>query len=199
MVSAGVKQAMEEQVPDKTEKAFNVEEQNQVQQQLFEMQETMSKLKQENMALQVSASQKNRPPIQDMTNQQPHFKMPNLYYGPPQYNPNYQGYWYNQNNNRRPGNNNGRWNNNTNRWNNNNNNRWKNNNNNNRWNNNNNNNRWNNNNGKNNNNNNNLTHYCWTHGLCSHTSAQCHSPMENHQSNATMDNCMGGNTRNICC
>jgi hypothetical protein len=39
-------------------------------------------------------------------------------------------------------------------------------------------------------------HYCWTHGACYHTSANCHNPAQGHQANATLQNRMNGNNRN---
>ena len=39
--------------------------------------------------------------------------------------------------------------------------------------------------------------YCWTHGLCIHNGKECKNPMQGHQSDATLENRMGGNTRNI--
>ena len=206
MVSEGVRQAMVERGPDLDEIAFNMQEENNMQQQLSEMKEMMEQLRQENVALQVAGTQNNRQPMQNLTNQQPFFNTPNPHYGTPQYNPGYQGYWYNQNinNNRGSGNGNGRWrrgnnnrNNNNNRWNKN---RWNNNgdNRNNFNHNNNGDNRNNFNHNNNGDNRNNFNHYCWSHGLCSHPSAKCRTPMNGHQPNDTFENRMGGSARNIC-
>jgi len=35
-------------------------------------------------------------------------------------------------------------------------------------------------------------YYCWTHGLCGHTSADCFAPAEGHKKAATINNRMGG-------
>ena len=40
------------------------------------------------------------------------------------------------------------------------------------------------------------TGYCWTHGMCFHTSQTCNTPAEGHQVEATYQNRMGGNHRN---
>jgi hypothetical protein len=37
--------------------------------------------------------------------------------------------------------------------------------------------------------------YCWSHGGCGHSSADCLDKHNGHQNNATFDNMMGGNTR----
>ena len=34
--------------------------------------------------------------------------------------------------------------------------------------------------------------YCWTHGACNHTSAECQRQATGHQNTATFDNRMGG-------
>jgi hypothetical protein len=38
--------------------------------------------------------------------------------------------------------------------------------------------------------------YCWSHGGCNHTGAECNTPAQGHQVNATFANKMGGNTHN---
>ena len=38
--------------------------------------------------------------------------------------------------------------------------------------------------------------YCWTHGICGHSSANCEAPAPGHQVAATFQNMMGGNTYN---
>ena len=43
----------------------------------------------------------------------------------------------------------------------------------------------------------NQSKYCWTHGLCSHTGAECRTPAEGHITNATLQNQMGGSTKNL--
>ena len=115
----------------------------------------------------------------------------------------------NNNNGRNSNNNNGRNGNNRNSNNNrnsgrnsNNNNNGNNNNNSNNNNNGNNNNNRNTNNNNNSNNNNNrsskfvrdVSHYCYTHGACSHDSKDCFKVDNNHNNNATFDNKMGGST-----
>jgi hypothetical protein len=37
--------------------------------------------------------------------------------------------------------------------------------------------------------------YCWTHGLCQHGGATCKSPADNHKSEATLANPMGGSSQ----
>ena len=37
--------------------------------------------------------------------------------------------------------------------------------------------------------------YCFTHGICSHSSANCTKPKEGHKKDATMANRMGGSTK----
>jgi hypothetical protein len=37
--------------------------------------------------------------------------------------------------------------------------------------------------------------YCWTHGVCAHSSKDCRVPKEGHQPNATFANTMGGSTK----
>jgi hypothetical protein len=37
--------------------------------------------------------------------------------------------------------------------------------------------------------------YCWTHGICSHTSTNCRTPGPGHQNEATFQNKMEGNTK----
>ena len=39
--------------------------------------------------------------------------------------------------------------------------------------------------------------YCWTHGLCTHTSAECRNRAEGHNEQATLTNRMGGSNRNL--
>jgi len=41
---------------------------------------------------------------------------------------------------------------------------------------------------------NNISKYCWSHGACSHTSAQCNSKRDGHKNNATFENKQGGST-----
>ena len=41
-----------------------------------------------------------------------------------------------------------------------------------------------------------FTRYCWTHGLCGHTSNICNKPAQNHRYDATIENKMNGNTAN---
>ncbi len=43
----------------------------------------------------------------------------------------------------------------------------------------------------------NLTKYCWTHGLCSHSSAECRTKADGHKNAATLQNCLGGSNKNI--
>ena len=38
--------------------------------------------------------------------------------------------------------------------------------------------------------------YCWTHGLAGHNRKECKNPMQGHQPDATLENKMGGSTRN---
>ena len=40
----------------------------------------------------------------------------------------------------------------------------------------------------------NTTHYCWSHGACAHTSAQCKSKKAGHKDDATFLNKLGGST-----
>ena len=40
-------------------------------------------------------------------------------------------------------------------------------------------------------------HYCWTHGACSHPSAQCRNPAVGHQWTATFRNMMNGNNLGV--
>ena len=42
-----------------------------------------------------------------------------------------------------------------------------------------------------------FTKYCWTHGLCRHIGTECASPGEGHKPLATLENKMGGSTRNV--
>lgn len=39
--------------------------------------------------------------------------------------------------------------------------------------------------------------YCWTHGLCTHTSAKCRNRAQGYKENATLTNRMGGSDRNL--
>ena len=39
--------------------------------------------------------------------------------------------------------------------------------------------------------------YCWSHGACAHSSAECNSPQEGHQATATFQNMLGGSTNNL--
>ena len=43
----------------------------------------------------------------------------------------------------------------------------------------------------------NQSKYCWTHGLCSHNSSQCRTPADGHMVNATLENRMGGSSKNV--
>ena len=43
----------------------------------------------------------------------------------------------------------------------------------------------------------NQSKYCWTHGLCSHTGDKCRTPSDGHIPSATVDNRMGGSTKNV--
>ena len=38
--------------------------------------------------------------------------------------------------------------------------------------------------------------YCWTHGWCAHSGMDCNSKAEGHQDEATLENKMGGSTKN---
>ena len=38
--------------------------------------------------------------------------------------------------------------------------------------------------------------YCWSHGVCAHSSSQCNNPLPGHQTSATFANMQGGNTSN---
>ena len=42
-----------------------------------------------------------------------------------------------------------------------------------------------------------FTKYCWTHGLCMHIGSECFTPAEGHKPQATVQNKMGGSTRNV--
>lgn len=42
-----------------------------------------------------------------------------------------------------------------------------------------------------------FTGYCWTHGACNHTSAECRNKADGHKDEATKDNRMGGSTNLI--
>jgi hypothetical protein len=39
--------------------------------------------------------------------------------------------------------------------------------------------------------------YCWSHGACAHSSAECNSPQDGHQTTATFQNMQGGSTNNL--
>ena len=39
--------------------------------------------------------------------------------------------------------------------------------------------------------------YCWTHGLCTHTSAECRNRAQGHKADTTLSNRMGGSDRNL--
>ena len=39
--------------------------------------------------------------------------------------------------------------------------------------------------------------YCWSHGACAHSSSECNSPHDGHQSTATFQNMQGGSTNNL--
>ena len=39
--------------------------------------------------------------------------------------------------------------------------------------------------------------YCWTHGLCHHHSKDCRTKADGHKDNATLDNRIGGSSKNI--
>ena len=39
--------------------------------------------------------------------------------------------------------------------------------------------------------------YCWTHGLCNHLGIECRSKAEGHKDTATLENRMGGSTKNV--
>ena len=41
-----------------------------------------------------------------------------------------------------------------------------------------------------------FTRYCWSHGMCGHTSNICNRPAQNHRYDATIENKMNGNTAN---
>jgi hypothetical protein len=40
--------------------------------------------------------------------------------------------------------------------------------------------------------------YCWSHGACAHTGADCNTPATGHQTAATFTNMMGGSTNGCC-
>ena len=42
-----------------------------------------------------------------------------------------------------------------------------------------------------------LYKFYWTHGLCSHASSECWTPVEVYQNDATLLSCMGGSDKNI--
>ena len=44
-------------------------------------------------------------------------------------------------------------------------------------------------------NNNNRKFYCWTHGRCNHSSANCRNKAANHKDEATINNRMGGSNK----
>ena len=39
--------------------------------------------------------------------------------------------------------------------------------------------------------------YCWSHGACAHSSAECNSPQDGHKTTATFQNMQGGSTNNL--
>ena len=39
--------------------------------------------------------------------------------------------------------------------------------------------------------------YCWTHGWCAHEGKDCNSKAEGHKDDATLDNKLGGSTKNF--
>ena len=39
--------------------------------------------------------------------------------------------------------------------------------------------------------------YCWTHGLCSHDGTECRNPADGHVAEATVNNRMGGSSKNL--
>jgi hypothetical protein len=39
--------------------------------------------------------------------------------------------------------------------------------------------------------------YCWSHGACAHSSAECNSPLDGHKTTATFQNMQGGSTNNL--
>ena len=41
----------------------------------------------------------------------------------------------------------------------------------------------------------NISKYCWSHGACAHSSAECNNKKRGHQNDATFSNKMGGSTR----
>ena len=41
----------------------------------------------------------------------------------------------------------------------------------------------------------NTSNYCWSHGACAHSSADCNNKKRGHQDEATFKNKMGGSTR----
>ena len=101
MVSQGVKQAIEDSSLPQFETANNIQDENSLQEQLNEMKAMMVQLTSENNALQASKSnlqqqQSQPPPLSNVTNHQPFYPVPKPYFGPPTYNPNYQGFHYNQ-------------------------------------------------------------------------------------------------------
>ena len=189
MVSQGVKQAIEDSSPPQFETANNIQDENCLQEQLNEMKAMMAQLTSENHALQASKSnlqqqQSQPPPLSNVTNHQPFYPVPNLYFGPPTYNPNYQGFHYNQ---RGRGNGNNRfqqhrqyhgyqhqqnYGNQHQQY-------------------------YNNQQQKYYGNQQQPKSYCWTHGMCGHNSAACQTLVPGHQRNATLDNRMGGNNRGV--
>ena len=146
----------------------NTQENNEIKQQLEEMKVMMAQLSSENQALQaqIIQQQQSPAPLQNNTNTQLIYPIPNPYYGPPVYNPNFTGYYYNQQRGRSYGGGRfqrggrgygyrfGRGNHQYAR-----------------------------------------THYCWTHSMCHHSSKDCQTPMQAHQKNATLHNRMGGSER----
>ena len=101
MVSQGVKEAIVGSSPPQFKTANNIQDENSLQEQLNEIKAMMAQLTSENHALQASKSnlqqqQSQPPPLSNVTNHQPFYPVPNPYFGPPTYNPNYQGFHYNQ-------------------------------------------------------------------------------------------------------
>ena len=106
MVSEGVKQEIEDAGPPPQAESMNkVQHENALQEQINKIKAMMAQLSSENQALQAAkVQQQNQQPLQNSTNQQqPPYPIPNPYYGPPIYNPNYHRYHYNQQGNRNSG------------------------------------------------------------------------------------------------
>ena len=62
----------------------------------FKIKSTKAQLTSENQSLQASRAQQQQQqiPHNNITNQQPFCPVPTPYFGPPTYNPNFQGYHY---------------------------------------------------------------------------------------------------------